>query len=462
MEELLSQSATSMARAVRKGEVSSVELVRAHLDQIDKVNPALNAVVTRCDEAALAAAASADQMIVDRARLGLFHGVPMTIKDALDTAGVVTTGGTTGRRTFVPASSATAVQRLHDAGAVLIGKTNTPDLTLSYDTENKIFGQTYNPYDPTLSPGGSSGGAAAIIAAGGAAFDLGSDTGGSIRFPAHCCGIAGIRPTRGRVPRTGLVIPAGSPVDSATVVGPMARTVEDLAVLLGVIGGPDGIDTSLVPMPLGDAFNTPLRRRRVAVHVDDGACAAAPDVASATRQAAEVLADAGAIVEDATPPGLGVVHDLYGRVFGADGMAWIHRILEAFGSTEHGFGPPPTEPTIASDYLEAVQEVTEYCSAMLSWFQDYDLIVCPPHAYAALPVGESMGAALRGAGYLQTHNLTGWPSAVVRAGSTAAGLPVGVQLVAHPWQDHVALAAALEIERALGGWSPPDMAQIGA
>ncbi|MEM7288166.1 MAG: amidase [Actinomycetota bacterium] len=457
MSDIVLSSATEMARAVRKKELSSTELVQAHLDRIDAVNPMLNAVVTRCDDQALAAAADADRAVADGDRLGLFHGVPITVKDALDTAGIRTTGGSTGLRENVPDTNATTVQRLIDAGAIVVGKTNTPDLTLSYETDNLVFGRTNNPYDLERSPGGSSGGAAAAIAAGLSALDLGTDTGGSIRYPSHVCGTAGIRPTSGRVPRTGLCIPFGTPVDAATVVGPMARTVEDLAVALGVVSGPDGVDPAIVPMPGGDAFNTPLRRLRVAMYVDDGVVPADPEVADAVRAAAEVLAEAGAQVTEARPAATVRAGDLFNGVFGGDAGQWFRRILERFGSAEHGFGPPPEHQPPAAAYVESVENMASFQSEMLRWFQDYDLILCPPHAHAALAHGASMAEGMGGAGYLMTFNLTGWPGAVVRAGTTPVGLPIGVQLVAHPWQDHVALAAALEVEEALGGWKAPTL-----
>ncbi len=457
MTDVVHRSATEMAKAVRSGEVSATELVRAHLDRLDAIGDKLNAVVTRCDDQALEAAASADRAVADRGRLGLFHGVPITIKDALDTAGVRTTAGSTGLRDRVPDTNATTVQRLVDAGAIVIGKTNTPDLTLSYETDNLVFGRTNNPYDLERSPGGSSGGAAAAVAAGLSALDLGTDTGGSIRFPAHACGIAGIRPTSGRVPRTGLCIPFGTPVDAATVVGPMARTVEDLAVALSVISGPDGIDPAIVPMPPGDAFNTPLRRLRVAMYTDDGVRPADPEVADTVHAVAGVLADAGAQVVEARPSGSERAAEIFNGVFGGDAGDWFRRILDGFGSTEHGFGPAPEHRPLAADYVRSVEMLAGFQSEMLQWFQDHDLILCPPHAHAALRHGASMTEGMGGAGYLMTYNLTGWPGAVVRGGTTADGLPIGVQLVAHAWQDHVALAAAMEVEHALGGWHPPEL-----
>jgi amidase len=299
-----------------------------------------------------------------------------------------------------------------------------------------------------------------VGAACGSPLDLGSDTGGSIRLPAHFCGIAGIRPTGGRVPRTGLIVPPGTPVDSVTVVGPMARTVEDLIVALGVIGGPDAIDAAVVPMPLGDAFNSPLRRLRVAMYVDDGLRPAEPDVAATVRAAADVLGDAGAAVVESTPPGVEQSMRLLGRILRADRRGWLMRLLDSYGTTEHEFEGIDEQGSTASDYFDALVELEAFRSAMLTWVQDFDLVVCPPHANTALPPGAVTGDNYHGAGYLRTYNITGWPAAVVRAGTTGTGLPVGVQLVAPPWQDHVALAAALEVERVLGGWRPPAMAAL--
>ena len=200
MDEITSSSARSLADAIRVKELSSREIVEAYLARIDEVNDRLNAVVQVTGERALAEAHNADEMTARGESKGPLHGVPMTIKDSLDTEGIITTGGTTGRASFVPKMDSTVVARLRAAGAVLLGKTNTPELTYAGETDNLVYGRTNNPYDLSRTPGGSSGGAAAIIAAGGSPFDMGSDTGGSIRLPAHFSGIAGIKPTSGRVP----------------------------------------------------------------------------------------------------------------------------------------------------------------------------------------------------------------------------------------------------------------------
>src|ERR671924_2067836 len=232
MNEFIYASATALARAIRAKDVSAVEVVKPSLQGIAEVNPALNAVVQLCAEAAQAEARAADAALARGQIIGPLHGVPMTIKDSLDTAGVITTGGTKGRAAFVPAQDATVVARLRAAGAILLGKTNTPELTLAGETDNLVYGRTNNPYDVSRTPGGSSGGAGAILASSGSALDIGSDTGGSIRLPAHFCGIAGIKPTSGRVPRTGHITPFGGVMSPLTQIGPLARFVEDLILTL--------------------------------------------------------------------------------------------------------------------------------------------------------------------------------------------------------------------------------------
>ena len=225
MNDLIFSSATTLAGAVRDRRVSSEELVTACFERIDEVNPSLNAVVQFARDAALERARELDVAITSGMPCGPLHGVPMTIKDSFETAGVVTTAGTTGLRDHVPDTNATVVERLLDAGAVLLGKTNTPEITLRFITENHLYGRTNNPYDVTRTPAGSSGGAAAIVASGGSPLDIGSDTGGSIRVPAAFCGIAGLKPTHGRVPRTGLYpgLELGA-AEAFTQVGPWRAT----------------------------------------------------------------------------------------------------------------------------------------------------------------------------------------------------------------------------------------------
>src|SRR5690606_27612481 len=282
-------SAGALAAAIRRGELTCEAVVTSCLARIREVNAALNAVVQLAADSATARAREADAALARGESWGPLHGVPMTIKDSLDTAGVISTGGTLGRRDFVPENDATVVARLRDAGAILLGKTNTPELTLSFETDNLIYGRTSNPYDLTRSPGGSSGGAAAIIAAGGTPFDIGSDYAGSIRLPAHFCGIAGIKPSAGRVPRTGPIFPFGGVQDSYQQVGPMARYVDDLILLLPLIMGPDFVDPGVVPQPYGDPRSLELSTLRVSFHTDNGVMTPDPAVREAVEAAARAL-----------------------------------------------------------------------------------------------------------------------------------------------------------------------------
>ena len=463
MDEIISSSARSLADAIRVKELSSREVVEACLARIDKVNDRLNAVVQVTGERALAEARDADEMTARGESKGPLHGVPMTIKDSLDTEGIITTGGTTGRASFVPEQDSTVVARLRAAGAVLMGKTNTPELTYAGETDNLVYGRTNNPYDLSRTPGGSSGGAAAIIAAGGSPFDMGSDTGGSIRLPVHFSGIAGIKPTSGRVPRTGHIVPFGmGAVDSLTQIGPMARYVEDLYPLLRVISGPDWRDPAMVPMPLGNPTQVGLGTLRIAVHTDNGIMPPTAETTEAVEAAAAAMEDLGAHVEMTAPGPLDRTYDLAKRLFSADGRATIKRRLEAAGTTEvHDWlreRVDDSAPIDVGDYTALLEEVDRFRSEMLGFMEPFDAIICPTCAFPAPPHGRTHDDDMRiGFSYTSTYNLTGWPGAVVRGGTSPEGLPIGVQAVARPWREDVALAVAQHLQTALGGWKAPSL-----
>jgi len=463
MHEVLYASATALARAIRSKELSSTEVVQAYLQRIAAVNPALNAVVQLRAEAALAEARAADAALARGQTIGPLHGVPITIKDSLDTAGIITTGGTTGRATYVPAQDATVVARLRTAGAIVVGKTNTPELTLAGETDNLVYGRTNNPYDLTRTPGGSSGGAGAIIAAGGAPLDIGSDTRGSIRAPAHFNGIAGIKPTSGRVPRTGHIVPFGmGAVDALTQLGPMARYVEDLVLTLPIIAGVDWSDPAVVPMPLGDPQAILLKGLRVALYTNNGVMAATPDTAATVHRAATALTEAGAVVHEDRPPMLEQAAELHTNLVGADGRAWVRRLLQQAGTTAvHPRLQQQLEnarPLNVVDFTALLEAVDRFRSAMLTFIQCYDILLCPVCAFPAPPHGTTMSEDVRkGFSYTPAYNLTGWPGAVVRGGTSSEGLPIGVQIVARPWCEDVALAVAQYLEEAIGGWQRPPL-----
>jgi amidase len=450
-------SVRALADAIARKRVSSEEVVRACLDRIAAVNPALNAVVQLDREGALARAREAAAVLGRGDKVGPLHGVPMTIKDSLDTAGMTTTGGTLGRKAFVPKQDATVVDRLRRAGAILMGKTNTPELTLSFETTNLVYGKTSNPYDVARTSGGSSGGAAAIVAAGGAPFDIGSDYGGSIRLPSHFCGVAGIKPSAGRVPRTGHIYPFGGVQDSFQQIGPIARYVGDLSYLLPIVAGPDWIDPGVIPLSWHDPGTVDLATLRVAFHTDNGIATPTSATIETVKQVAASLASAKAVVTEARPPGAAEAMAVGLPVYFWDGGAAVRRLLGEAGTVEHTLqGITSTLAPSAAEVDQALTRLDRWRSGMLAFLKDYDVILCPVCAVPALPHGEAAAtSAFPVFTYTYTYNLTGWPGAVVRAGTSPENLPIGVQIVARPGREDVALAVACFVESAHGGYRRP-------
>src|SRR5437762_452182 len=324
-------SAGQLAAAIRRRELGPVEVGEAYARRIERLNPRLNAVVTqRLDEARAEAAALERRLAADEPG-GPLAGVPYTAKDVLATAGLRTTSGSLLYRDHVPRADATAVARMRAAGAILLGKTNCPEFAMDLQTDNRVFGATRNPWDFDRTPGGSSGGDAAAVADGLAALGIGTDFGGSVRWPAHCTGLFGLRPSAGRVPGTGH-LPAPSSLDppppsSAAlygqlhVVGPLARAVDDLELALWVLAGPDGRDPHTVPVPLEDSRPIDPRQLPLAWCDGEGTEPIRPDVIDAVEQAAACLARAGCDLARARPPGFEGAEPLFARLRGLDGMA---------------------------------------------------------------------------------------------------------------------------------------------
>jgi len=464
MDKLIYASATALARAIRAKEVSSEEVVNAYLQRIEEVNPKLNAVVQLTADAARAQAREADAALARGHVKGLLHGVPVTVKDNIETAGVICTGGTKGRASFVPTQDATVVARMRAAGAIMLGKTNMPELGLAFETDNLVYGRTNNPYDLSRTPGGSSGGEAAIIAAGGSPLGLGNDMGGSIRLPSHFCGIAGIKPTTGRVPRTGHYPWPENWLDMLWQPGPMARFVEDLILTLPIIAGVDWRDPAVVPMPIGDPKKVDLKSLRVAFHTDNGILSPTPEIVEVVKKTAKVLSDAGVTVKEDRPEGIEQTQELFFGLLAADGGAEDpQRGLQIAGTTEmHPWTQGLLEfcqanAMTTAEFTHFMVRWAMFKASMLSFLEKYDVIICPVCAYPALPHNAIMALdKLPGVSYTMTYNLTGWPSVVVRGGTSPEGLPIGVQVVARPWREDVALVVARHIETVLGGWrSPP-------
>jgi amidase len=462
MDRLIFRSATTLAKAIRAKQVSSEEVLRASIERVGAVNPKLNAVVQLPAEQALGQAREADRALARGEVKGPLHGVPFTLKDAIETAGVISTGGTEGRAAYVPAEDAVVVGRLRAAGGILLGKTNCPELGWAWESDNLIYGRTNNPYDLSLSPGGSSGGEAAIIAAGGSPLGLGSDAGGSVRFPAHCTGITAIKPTSGRVPRTGHFPGPGGTLDSLWQIGPLARYVEDLALVLPIISGVDWHDAAVVPMPLGDPRAVEVRNLRVAFHTDNGIAPPTRETVETVEKSAKSLSAAGVAVEEAQPAGIAETYEIYLKLFSADGGAGIEALLKTAGTTRlHPLMGRVLEIQRANclspaEFGSLVVRWDAFRSGLLAFMERYDAILCPVCAFPGMVHGSTYDR-LEAFSYTMTFNLTGWPAAVVRAGALPGGLPIGVQVAARPWREDVALTLAQHIETALGGYQPPPL-----
>jgi amidase len=458
---IITSSASELAEAIRSKKLSSRTIVEAHLEQIARVNPKLNAVVQLTADTARKQADEADAALARGEIKGPLHGVPMTIKDTLETEGVICTGGTKGRANFVPKADATAVARLRAAGAIFLGKTNVPELAGAAETDNLVYGRTNNPYDLARTPGGSSGGEAAIISSCGSPMGLGTDAGGSIRIPAHYCGLAAIKPTSGRVPRTGQFpqpMGARAPVFHVSLI---ARKVEDLVLALPIIAGPDFRDASIVGMPLMDPKAVTLSGLKLAFFEDDGAASPTKEIAAAVRDSAKAFMDAGLKVEEKRTPDAEKAATVYSDMSRGDGGAGTRAFLKSIGSDpisplfERALTSAPAMAN-TTDALAAFVRWDLFRNSMLRFMENYDAVLSAVAPYPALLHGTSFDEANRkGFGYSQMYNLTGWPTATVRVGTSPEGLPLGVQVAARPWREDVALALVAHLEKTFGGWKMP-------
>jgi len=447
---------------VRAREISSRELIGAHLARIASVNPALNAAVEVLGERALDDAAAADRELAAGKLRGPLHGVPFSIKDSIEQAGSRCTAGTLGRKNAaLSTADATLLARLRGAGAIPIARTNLPDLLFAFESSNLIYGQTNNPYDMSRTCGGSSGGEAALIAACGSPLGLGSDAAGSVRLPAAFCGIAGIKPTSGRLSRTGHFPPAGGWLEMVWQIGPMARRVGDLIDAMRLLSGPDGIDPTVPHVPFREPENVNLPDLRVAFYTDNGFAAADEEVAAVVRVAARAVEPVMRSVGEARPGCLPAAYDLEMKFIGPDGGDGLRAYLRDIGSTE-------VHPLLTGwlDKLEAYRtdlaglagywaELDAYRAEMMRFLRDFDVILCPAYIHPALPHGESIrDENFRGFSHTMAFNVAGWPGVVVRCGASSSGLPIAVQVVAAPWREDIALRVALWLEQAMGGWRP--------
>ncbi|MFQ5776599.1 MAG: amidase [Terriglobia bacterium] len=456
-----------MARKISEKTISPVELLRAHLDRIEELNPRLNALISLDAQRALDQARRAESVVLQGQAKGPLHGVPITIKSSLDVVGHRSETGTKLRSGYMAAVDAPLVARLRTAGAIVLGTTNVPEMLMAYETENGLYGRTNNPWDLDRTPGGSSGGEAAAIAAGLSAAGVGSDGGGSIRVPAHFSGICGLKPTPGRIPATGHYPPSLGPFALLGVVGPMSRTVQDLELLFAVMAGPDKGDPSAAPVPTRRPSEEEVRRLRIGVFQDDGRIPVTPETRAGVDRAAEALRLVGCEVLSFRPDGLEQARRLWGVLFGQGGAMALRPLLEGRETElpilrEFQKFADGTAPLTAESLFQTLVERDQLRGQVLTQMEEFPVLICPVCSVPAFRHGERdwtiEGQTVRyldAMSYTQWFNLLGNPVAVVPVGRSPEGLPIGVQVVGRPYEEEVVLAVAAKIEQACGGWAAP-------
>jgi|CZKY01.1.fsa_nt_gi amidase len=466
-------SAREIAAQIRRKAVSPVEVARAHLDRIERLNPKLNAFVDYKPEAVLAQARDAEKAMQRGGDLGPLHGVPVSIKSSIDVAGHLCEAGTRLRAGHIAAEDAPLVARLRAAGAVILGVTNTPELLMAWETDNLLYGRTNNPWDLNRTAGGSSGGEAAAIAAGLSAGGVGSDGGGSIREPAHFCGICGLKPTPGRIPSTGHFPKSGGPFAMIGVVGPMGRTVEDVRTLFEAMAGWDDGDPCAAPVELREIHETAVRTVPIGFFEDDGRIPVTKETRSAVGRAASLLLSCGFRVESFRPEGLEEARQLWWEFFGTAGGMILDPMLRGHESELspmlrefHAWTKATPARLIASQPGESLLAAWLGRDAVrekiLLQMRKYPVLICPTAAIPAFRHGEREWQVegktvkyLDAWSYCEWFNLLGFPAAVVPMGYSEEGLPIGVQIVGRPWQEEVVLAVAAKLERERGPWQAP-------
>jgi amidase len=452
--ELVFSSATQLAAAILSGDVSAADVLEAHLAHIERYNPALNAIVTLDAGRARERARAADEALAHGEVWGPLHGVPFTLKDAFATAGMRTTTGFP-PLDHVPHEDSTVAARLKAAGGILIGKTNV--YTLLGDpaqTTNPIFGRTNNPWSTARTPGGSSGGAAAAVAAGMTPFDIGTDLSGSIRIPAHFCGVFGLKPTEHRVPLTGLIPGLSAPrgVRIMSCIGPIARSVDNLALLYTIVVGPDARDTDVAPVPIDAKLRLDLNGLRIAVAPTFPGLPVGSEIRGAVEALAGRLKRMGSEVEEAVPPKVDFAQDL---------MSAGELIVMMTGA----FQPDPQEqPITLAQYFEALDRRDQSIFAWEQFFEQWDALLCAPSMVAAFPHCEP-GTPLPVDGQETTYwlvsahgtlfNYSGHPAIVLPYMLDRDGLPIGVQLVGKRWGESRLLAIAKALSDAACAFQRP-------
>jgi amidase len=462
--ELWRNSAVELAAMIRDREVSSREVVQAHLDRIEAVNPHLNAIVRLLPDQALMAADAADRAVADGTRLGPLHGVPFTVKENIDVAGTPTTQAIPALAEAIAPVDAPQVDRLRAAGAIPLGRTNLPDLGLRVHTDSALHGLTRNPWNPQRTAGGSSGGEAAALATGMSPLGLGNDLGGSLRNPAHCCGVASIKPSTGAVPRATVIPPEDLNISFQlmAVEGVMARRIADVRTGFIAIAGQHPRDPLSVPAVFTDL--APGERPAVAVLPEPPGGSTHPGVAAAVRRAADALADDGFKVTEAVPPDYEQAIELWKTILAVDVRVMKPLLDQIMGAGGRQFLDYTLESLPAPDLAGwAVAHTARdgVARRWSLWYQEYPVLLSPVWSQPAFPAGFDIASLDNAIATLELMrpvlpaNLLGTPAAVVPAGM-AEGLPVGVQVMGGKYTELRCLAVAEAIERRLGALTPID------
>lgn len=465
--ELWQKSATELAQAIRTGEVSSREVVQAHLDRIAAVNQQVNAITQVLAEEALAMADAADAAVAAGEALGPLHGVPFTVKENIDLTGAATTNGVPAFAQAIPPVDSPQIAQIKRAGAIPLARTNLPEFGLRWHTDNALHGATRNPWNPALTPGGSSGGEAVALATGMSPLGMGNDYGGSLRWPSQCAGTAAIRPSRGRVPSASALAPAEEMLTLQLfgVQGPMARHVADVRLALGLMSGPDARDPWWVPAPLeGPPLAEPIK---VAVTKNPAGMGVDPAVAAGVERAAQALAGAGYAVEEVEPP-----------LVAEAGTMWSHLAITEIFTLVY----PMIQPIISEDATTFLNMVAELYPAFdligyafsladrnriaREWslfLQEYPLVLGPVATQQPFAVGmdttnaDELDDFVHSLRLVVTANLLGLPAAVTPVGMDEGnGLPQSVQVIGSIFRDDLCLDAAEAIEQTLGVVTPID------
>ena len=450
MDELVQQSLRAIAKLIQLREVSPVEVAEAYLERIERLNPALNAIVTVAPDV-VERARAAEAALLRGDEIGALHGVPVTVKDTIDTAGLRTTSGSKIRMDYVPAIDAPAVARLKAAGAMVLGKTNAAEMAMDYTADNPVFNRTNHPFDPRLTPGGSSGGEAVAIATHMSPGGIGSDLAGSVRIPAHFCGICGLKPTTGRIPGEMQFPPSIGPYSLGAVIGPMARNAGDLRLLFGALSR-DPFERS--------TFD--LRGTRVAWYTDDGVAPVTEETANAVARAARALSDAGLIVEERRPPHVERGYEMWLKVFSRASVVQLRSVYKGRESEGGSFvrwrlGTADNTPTPTLDeYIAGWMERDRLREELLQWMETTPIIIAPvgatpayPHDTLKVTVRGSTFGTFKAFSYAQTFSVFDLPVVTVPAGKSNDGLPIGVQIAGPPFAEETILAAAEIVEKSV-------------